>query len=219
MEKILIVEDEKHMLDLLKLELTHENYEVESATSGDVALTMALEHDYDLVLLDLMLPKMNGVEVCRRLRLKKDTPVIMLTARDSVMDKVNGLESGADDYLAKPFAMEELFARIHAILRRNTNKIQTIAYRDLSLNYDSFQVWKGKEEIVLTTKEFQLLKLFMRNPNKVFSRDELVEEVWGYENDSETNVVDVYIRHLRGKLENDEDKYIHTVRGIGYRFQ
>lgn len=219
MEKILIVEDEKHMLDLLKLELTHENYEVESATAGDVALTMALENDYDLILLDLMLPKMNGVEVCRRLRLEKDTPVIMLTARDSVMDKVNGLESGADDYLAKPFAMEELFARIHAILRRNTNKIQTIAYRDLSLNYDSFQVWKGKEEIVLTTKEFQLLKLFMRNPNKVFSRDELVEEVWGYENDSETNVVDVYIRHLRGKLENDEDKYIHTVRGIGYRFQ
>lgn len=219
MEKILIVEDEKHMLDLLKLELTHENYEVESATAGDVALTMALENDYDLILLDLMLPKMNGVEVCRRLRLKKDTPVIMLTARDSVMDKVNGLESGADDYLAKPFAMEELFARIHAILRRNTQKIQMISYRDLSLNYDSFQVWKDKEEIVLTTKEFQLLKLFMRNPNKVFSRDELVEEVWGYENDSETNVVDVYIRHLRGKLENDEDKYIHTVRGIGYRFQ
>ncbi|MDQ0362685.1 response regulator transcription factor [Breznakia pachnodae] len=219
MEKILIVEDEKHMLDLLKLELTHENYEVESATAGDVALTMALEHDYDLILLDLMLPKMNGVEVCRRLRLEKDTPVIMLTARDSVMDKVNGLESGADDYLAKPFAMEELFARIHAILRRKTNKIQMITYRDLSLNYDSFQVWKGKEEIVLTTKEFQLLKLFMRNPNKVFSRDELVEEVWGYENDSETNVVDVYIRHLRGKLENGEDKYIHTVRGIGYRFQ
>lgn len=219
MEKILIVEDEKNMLDLLKLELTHENYEVESATAGDVALTMALENDYDLILLDLMLPKMNGVEVCRRLRLEKDTPVIMLTARDSVMDKVNGLESGADDYLAKPFAMEELFARIHAILRRNTNKIQMITYRDLSLNYDSFQVWKGKEEIVLTTKEFQLLKLFMRNPNKVFSRDELVEEVWGYENDSETNVVDVYIRHLRGKLENDEDKYIHTVRGIGYRFQ
>lgn len=219
MEKILIVEDEKHMLDLLKLELTHENYEVESATAGDVALTMALENDYDLILLDLMLPKMNGVEVCRRLRLEKDTPVIMLTARDSVMDKVNGLESGADDYLAKPFAMEELFARIHAILRRNTNKIQMITYRDLSLNYDSFQVWKGNEEIVLTTKEFQLLKLFMRNPNKVFSRDELVEEVWGYENDSETNVVDVYIRHLRGKLENEEDKYIHTVRGIGYRFQ
>ena len=219
MEKILIVEDEKHMLDLLKLELTHEHYEVEYATAGDEALKMALENEYNLILLDLMLSKMNGVEVCRRLRLEKDTPVIMLTARDSVMDKVNGLESGADDYLAKPFAMEELFARIHAILRRNTQKIQTINYRDLSLNYDSFQVWKGKNEISLTTKEFQLLKLFMRNPNKVFNRDELVEEVWGYENDSQTNVVDVYIRHLRDKLENDVDKYIHTVRGIGYRFQ
>ncbi|MFV0380868.1 MAG: response regulator transcription factor [Breznakia sp.] len=219
MKKILIVEDEKHMLDLLRLELTHEGYEVASATAGDVALHMALETDYDLILLDLMLPKMNGVEVCRRLRLHKATPIIMLTARDSVMDKVNGLESGADDYLAKPFAMEELFARIHAILRRHKQTIQTLIYRNLSLNYDAYKVWKQEAEIMLTSKEFQLLKLFMRNPNKVFHRDELLEEVWGYENESETNVVDVYIRHLRSKLETDEDKYFHTVRGIGYRFQ
>jgi len=219
MEKILIVEDEKHMVDLLKLELTHENYEVDCATAGDVALQMALEKEYDLILLDLMLPKMNGVEVCRRLRLHKTTPIIMLTARDSVMDKVNGLQSGADDYLAKPFAMEELFARIQALLRRNKQSGNRIHFRNLSLNTDSFQAFKDDKEIILTTKEFLLLKLFMRNPNKVFSRDYLVEEIWGYENDAQTNVVDVYIAHLRSKLEDDHNKYIHTVRGVGYCFK
>lgn len=219
MEKILIVEDEKHMLDLLTLELTHEHYLVSCASNGSEALTMALQDDYDVIVLDLMLPKMNGVEVCRRLRLEKSTPIIMLTARDSVMDKVNGLEVGADDYLAKPFAMEELFARIRALIRRNKTSGSVITYRDLTLNYDSFQAWKGETELILTTKEFQLLKLFMRNPNKVFHRDEIMETIWGYENDAETNVVDVYIRHLRNKLENDEDVYLHTIRGIGYRFQ
>ncbi|MDF9824006.1 two-component system response regulator ArlR [Breznakia sp. PF5-3] len=219
MAKILIVEDEKNMLDLLRLELTHEHYEVDCAQTGRDALDKALVNEYDLILLDLMLPQMNGVEVCRRIRLEKSTPIIMLTARDAVMDKVNGLASGADDYLAKPFAMEELFARIHALLRRSTQTLSNINYRDLVLHIDAFQVWKKDQEILLTVKEFQLLKLFMKHPRKVFHRDELIEEIWGYENDAETNVVDVYIRHLRNKLESDNDTYIHTVRGVGYRFE
>ncbi|MFV0394621.1 MAG: response regulator transcription factor [Coprobacillaceae bacterium] len=219
MTKILIVEDEKHMLDLLTLELQHEDYEVDVATDGRNGLEKALAKNYDVILLDLMLPKMNGIEVCRRLRLEKTTPVIMLTARDSVMDKVNGLESGADDYLAKPFAMEELFARIHAILRRSNQTLQNIIYRDITLNIDTFQVWKADEEIHLTTKEYQLLKLFIKNPKKVFTRDDLMKEIWGYDNDSETNVIDVYIRHLRHKLETQKDIYIYTIRGVGYQFK
>jgi DNA-binding response OmpR family regulator len=219
MTRILIVEDEIHMLELLSLELTHENYMVDTAITGKEALEKMLQDNYDLVLLDLMLPLMNGIEVCRRLRLEKDTPVIMLTARDSVMDKVKGLVSGADDYLAKPFEMEELLARIRAVLRRQHQEIQNIIYRDLTLNYDTFQVKKREQEIELTVKEFMILKLFIKHPGKVISRDTLIKEVWGMDFDPSTNVVDVYIKHLRNKLETQDDQYIYTIRGIGYCFK
>ncbi|MFV0379347.1 MAG: response regulator transcription factor [Anaerorhabdus sp.] len=216
MEKILIVEDEKHMLDLLSLELSHAGYNISCATDGDTALKLALEQDFDLIILDLMIPKINGVEVTRRLRLSKLTPIIMLTARDSVMDKVNGLEAGADDYLAKPFAMEELLARIRSVIRRNFNTLSKIKYRDLILDCDSFTLINNNEEVLLSAKEFQMLRLFLKNPHKVFTRDDLLEEVWGYCNDSESNVVDVYISHLRSKLEKNDVKYIHTIHGVGY---
>lgn len=213
---ILIVEDEKNMSNLLKLELTHSGYQCEQAFDGEDGLKKSLENDYELILLDLMLPRINGIELCRQLREKKQTPVIMLTARDEVMDKVNGLQVGADDYLAKPFAMEELLARINALLRRVNmqNKVNEYVYGQIKMIIDKRQVFYQEHEVTLTTTEFDLLALLVKNGGKVVSRNDILDQVWGYDGDVSTNVVEVYIRYLRNKMKGIP---IETVRGVGYR--
>ena len=213
---ILIIEDEKNMSDLLKLELTRSGYQCDQAFDGEKGLLMALKNDYELILLDLMLPRINGIELCRRLREVKQTPVIMLTARDEVMDKVNGLQVGADDYLAKPFAMEELLARISALLRRiNIQKAELeYSYSDIRIDTSKRKVYFKDKEIVLTATEFDLLTLLVKNGGNVVRRDMILDEVWGYDDEVSTNVVEVYIRYLRNKIAGIK---IETVRGVGYR--
>ena len=222
MQKVLIIEDEEGLVEFLELELKYEGYLVDVAYDGRTGLDKATKQDYDIILLDLMMPGLNGIEVCRRLRTTKNTPVIMLTAKDSVMDRVMGLDNGADDYLSKPFAIEELFARMRVIFRRQeNNKIVDqkllLTFKDIELDLESRTVIKEKMLIELTNKEFELLAIFMRNVNKVLTRDILLEQVWGYDSVVETNVVDVYVRYLRNKLSaEDKELYIQTIRGVGY---
>jgi len=221
MTSILVVEDEVKMARFLELELLHEGYLVEKAGDGLTALELMEEKTIDLVVLDIMLPGINGLEVLRRLRKSSDIPVILLTARDAVMDKVSGLDAGADDYMTKPFAIEELLARIRNLLRRPAKRIvkneAELSNGELSLNTESYRVLYGKDEITLTNKEFTLLKVLLVNQNIVMSRQSLLNQVWGYDYVGETNIVDVYIRYLRQKI---DDVYgitlIHTVRGAGY---
>ncbi|MGL4572607.1 MAG: response regulator transcription factor [Clostridium sp.] len=219
MYNVLIVEDEENMVSFIKMELEYEGYNVSIANDGRKAVVAALENDFDVILLDLMLPGINGIEVCRRIRKEKDTPIIMLTARDSVMDKVTGLQSGADDYLAKPFAIEELLARMEVIFRRNKkdNNKSEMKFKDIELDIEGRTVRRNKETIELTNTEFQLLLMFMKNINRVLTRDIILENIWGYNSEAETNVVDVYVRYIRNKLDkNDKEKYIQTIRGVGY---
>ncbi|PFS59563.1 DNA-binding response regulator [Bacillus cereus] len=221
MQHILIIEDEESLADFLELELKYEGYKVDIQFDGRKGLEASLETNYDLILLDLMLPGLNGLEVCRRLRATKNTPIIMLTARDSIMDRVTGLDSGADDYLPKPFAIEELLARMRVIFRREEhieNKhVSSLTFKDLQLQIESRTITKGNEEIELTNKEFELLLMFMKNINRVLTRDILLDQVWGYDAMVETNIVDVYVRYLRNKLHSvDKEEYIQTVRGAGY---
>ena len=219
MYNVLIVEDEENMVSFIKMELEYEGYNVDVANDGRKAVSLALEKDYDVILLDLMLPGINGIEVCRRIRKEKETPIIMLTARDSVMDKVTGLKSGADDYLAKPFAIEELIARMEVIFRRNKKeKINSeLKFKDIILDIEGRTVRRNNEVIELTNTEFQLLLMFMKNINRALTRDIIMENIWGYNSEAETNVVDVYVRYIRNKLDkNDKEKYIQTIRGIGY---
>ncbi|WP_439876270.1 response regulator transcription factor [Bacillus mycoides] len=221
MQHILIIEDEESLADFLELELKYEGYKVDIQLDGRKGLDAALEKNYDLILLDLMLPGLNGLEVCRRLRATKNTPIIMLTARDSIMDRVTGLDSGADDYLPKPFAIEELLARMRVIFRREETTEQKhtsfLTFKDLQLQIESRTITKGNEEIELTNKEFELLLMFMKNINRVLTRDILLDQVWGYDAMVETNIVDVYVRYLRNKLHSvDKEEYIQTVRGAGY---
>ncbi len=221
LQHILIIEDEENLADFLELELKYEGYKVDIQFDGRKGLEAALETNYDLILLDLMLPGLNGIEVCRRLRATKNTPIIMLTARDSIMDRVTGLDSGADDYLPKPFAIEELLARMRVIFRREEhieNKhVSSLTFKDLQLQIESRTITKGNEEIELTNKEFELLLMFMKNINRVLTRDVLLDQVWGYDAMVETNIVDVYVRYLRNKLYSvDKEEYIQTVRGAGY---
>ena len=222
--KILIVEDEKNLARFVELELKHEGYETEVHYNGRTGLEAALSGEWDAILLDLMLPELNGLEVCRRIRQTKNTPIIMMTARDSVIDRVSGLDHGADDYIVKPFAFEELLARLRALLRRidiegdkNITKQTTINYRDLTIEKENRIVRRGEEIIELTKREYELLLILMENINVVLSRDVLLNKVWGYEIEVETNVVDVYIRYLRNKIDvSGDDSYIQTVRGTGY---
>ncbi|MGL5652687.1 MAG: response regulator transcription factor [Paraclostridium sp.] len=218
MKKILIIEDEKNISSFVKMELEFEGYTTQVIEDGKQGLDEAINKDYDLVLLDLMLPSLNGIEICRRLKKEKNTPIIMLSAKDSVMDKVSGLQMGADDYVAKPFAIEELLARIQVVFRRENNSSSKILnFKDLSINTESRLVKKGDEELNLTNKEYELLLYLMENKEKVISRFSLLESVWGYNYETETNVVDVYVRHLRNKLDTeDKEEYIKTVRSIGY---
>ncbi len=224
MSKILIIEDEENLAHFVELELKHEGYETYACESGRTGLEVALSEEWDAILLDLMLPDLNGLEVCRRVRQVKNTPIIMMTARDSVIDRVSGLDHGADDYVTKPFAIEELLARLRAVLRRvdleseyNSSKQTTVSYRDLVIEKENRVVRRGDEIIELTKREYELLLTLMENVNVVLARDVLLKEVWGYESQIETNVVDVYIRYLRNKIDRPgEDSYIQTVRGTGY---
>ena len=214
MYNVLIVEDEENMVSFIKMELEYEGYNVDVANDGRRAVSLALEKDYDVIL-----PGINGIEVCRRIRKEKETPIIMLTARDSVMDKVTGLKSGADDYLAKPFAIEELIARMEVIFRRNKKeKINSeLKFKDIILDIEGRTVRRNNEVIELTNTEFQLLLMFMKNINRALTRDIIMENIWGYNSEAETNVVDVYVRYIRNKLDkNDKEKYIQTIRGVGY---
>ena len=217
MKRILIVEDESSISDFVKGELEYEGYEVCIKEDGREGLEEALNNEYDLVILDIMLPSMNGFEICRRIKRVKATPVIMLSAKSSVIDKVNGLKLGADDYISKPFAIEELLARIEVVFRRESNPKDSIfKFKDITIDTKSRIVKRNNEEINLTNKEYELLMILIENKDEVVTRDELLERIWGY--DTETNVTDVYIRHLRSKLNNEnKEEYIQTVRSIGYR--
>ncbi len=220
MTKVLLVEDEVNMAKFIELELEHEGFSVTVAGDGRSGLELALETDWDMILLDIMLPELNGIEVCRRLRNVKDTPIIMLTARDSVIDRVSGLDSGADDYIPKPFAIEELLARMRSILRRTkteNTKRDELVYRDITVDLKSCIVKRDERVVELTKREYDLLVAFMKNVNRVLSRHVLLDQVWGYEAAVETNVVDVYVRYLRNKLDKpNEESIIQTVRGMGY---
>lgn len=213
-----MVEDESNISDFVKLELEYEGYSVCIKEDGRAGLEEALENEYDLIILDIMLPSMNGFEICRRLKKEKNTPIIMLSAKDSVIDKVNGLQIGAEDYIAKPFVIEELIARIEVVFRRQDNlKESKVKFKDIVINVNSRSVKKNNNEISLTNKEYELLMILIKNKDKVVTRDELLENVWGYEYEPETNITDVYIRHLRTKLDKeDKEKYIQTVRSVGY---
>ena len=218
MKNILIVEDEANISDFVKGELEYEGYNVCIKEDGREGLEEALKNEYDLIILDVMLPSMNGFEICRRLKREKQSPIIMLSAKDSVMDKVNGLQIGADDYIAKPFAIEELLARINAIFRRvDSLDNYIVKFKDLVINRNSRTVSRNDKEINLTNKEYELLMILIDNKDKVVTRDELLEKIWGYEYEPETNVTDVYVRYLRSKLNNEnKEEYIQTIRSVGY---
>ncbi len=220
--RVLIIEDEEKIARFLELELTHEGYETAKAGNGRLGLEMALEGGWDIILLDLMLPELNGLEVIRRLRKSSDVPVIMLTARDAVMDKVSGLDMGADDYVTKPFAIEELLARIRVTLRKRgrgeeKNPSAPLTWGALRLDSSAHTVTYDGQPIDLTKREFTMLETMLLNKNIVLSRDTFIERVWGYDYMGETNVVDVYIRYLRGKIDDVFGvNMIKTVRGVGY---
>lgn len=222
MEKILIIEDEEKIARFIELELKYEGYEVEKALNGRDGLELATTQPFDLILLDIMLPELNGIEVLRRIRRVSDVPILLLTARDAVVDKVAGLDGGADDYITKPFAIEELLARIRVGLRKrtgdNASKSSTvISAGRLALDPVRREVRVDETTIDLTKKEFDLLNYLMENKNIVISRETILEHIWGYDFSGETNAVDVYIRYLRSKIEEPFGlKAIHTVRGVGY---
>jgi two-component system response regulator ArlR len=214
--KVLVVEDDGAISRVLQLELEHEGYEVESARDGLEGLEKALKEP-DLVILDLMLPRMDGLEVCRRIRAKSRVPIIMLTAKDRVPDRVSGLDLGADDYLTKPFATEELLARVRARLRERAPQSNVIRFRDVVMDRDRHEVTRNDRPITLTAKEYALLEYLLLHRNKVHTRDELFNGVWGSDFLGDSNLIDVYIRYLRGKIdEGFDEKMITTVRGVGY---
>jgi len=220
--RVLVVEDEKKVASFIKRGLEEENYAVDVAHEGEEGLYMAETNPYDLILMDLMLPKMDGLEIINKLR-EKDifVPVLCLTAKDKVEDIVKGLDSGSDDYLTKPFAFAELLARVRALLRRGIkDRGAEIHFADLRLDPVAHKVWRGDKEIDLTAKEYALLEYFIRNPNQVLTRTQIAEHVWDYTFDSFTNIIDVYVNYLRKKVDRDFDKkLIHTVRGVGYILQ
>lgn len=217
--KILIIEDEEKFARFVEMELSYEGYEVSKAFDGRSGLELAESGEFDLVLLDIMLPGLNGMEVLRRLRRSSSVPVIMLTARDSVIDKVSGLDSGADDYITKPFAIEELLARIRTVLRKAPHALssQILTAGDLRLDVDRRQVTVRDIPVELTKREFDLLHYLLENKGIVLSRETLLENVWGFDFEGETNAVDVYVRFLRAKIDEVFDlKLISTIRGVGY---
>ena len=225
-QKILVVDDEKPIADIIKFNLEREGFEAITAFDGAEALAIAERERPDLIILDIMLPKIDGLEVCRRIRAGSRVPVLMLTARGEEVDKVVGLELGADDYVTKPFGMRELMARVKAILRRATASVQPEGSRerfqvgDLIIDPQTYEVFKEGRTIVLTNKEFELLRFLASHAGQVFTREVLLNEVWGYEYYGDTRTVDVTVRRLREKIEDDpsDPKYIQTRRGVGYGF-
>ena len=216
--RILVVDDDPEIASFLKRGLVYEGYTVDTASDGTEALAKAREREPDLVILDVMMPGIDGVEVGKRLRRASDIPILMLTAKATVADRVAGLDSGADDYLVKPFAFDELLVRVRALLRRRQPREgELLRFSDLSLNTGTREVRRGNEAMELTAQEFDLLELFMRHPRQVLKRDVIYERVWGYDFGGESNVIEVYVRYLRAKLEAaDGPRLIHTVRGVGY---
>jgi two-component system OmpR family response regulator len=216
--RVLLVEDEQNVATFLKKGLEEEFYTVDLAEDGAEGYSMAISKEYDCMILDVMLPEMSGIEICKKVRAAGiKTPILMLTALDSVGSKVEGLESGADDYLTKPFAFSELLARIRALLRRAPDSLSELTLQDLRMDLLSRRVFRGDQEIVLTQKGFAILEYFLRNKGRVLSRTQIIENIWGYNFDPNTNVVDVHIKFLREKIDKEfEKKLIHTVRGAGY---
>lgn len=226
--KILIVDDEEHIVELIKFNLENVDYQVITSYDGESAIDLVKKESPDLVILDLMLPGMNGIDVCREIKEDKETSntaIIMLTARSSETDKITGLEIGADDYITKPFSIKELIARVKAVLRRsndNSNIIENIInIGDICIDHNRHEVSKKGVKLDFTLKEFELLSLLARNKGKVLSRNFLLDEIWGYEYFGDTRTVDVHIRHIRKKIESDDQhlKYIETIRGIGYKMR
>lgn len=216
MANILIVEDEQNLARFLELELTHENYKVDIENDGQSGLDKALTKTYDLIILDIMLPHINGLEICRRIRQQYTTPIIIITAKSETIDKVTGLDYGADDYIVKPFEIEELFARIRAILRRQPQK-DVIDINGIIIDKNAFEVTVDGTQLDLTKTEYDLLYVLAENRNHVLQREQILDHVWGYDSEVETNVVDVYIRYLRNKLKPfNKERTIETVRGVGY---
>ena len=216
MTNILIVEDEQNLARFIELELTHENYTVDIENDGKVGLDKALSKSYDLYILDLMLPNINGLEICRQIRQKTTTPIIIITAKSETYDKVAGLDYGADDYIVKPFDIEELLARIRAVLRRQPDK-DVLDINGIIIDKDAFKVTVNGHQLELTKTEYDLLYVLAENRNHVMQREQILDHVWGYNSEVETNVVDVYIRYLRNKLKPfNKEKSIETVRGVGY---
>ena len=220
--KVLIIEDEVKLARFIELELKYEGYNVTVMHNGREGLDKFFEEKFDMLLLDLMLPGLNGIEICRRIRKISDVPIIMLTAKDEVMDKVSGLDSGADDYITKPFAIEELLARMRVALKHSRKKEDTkpkniLTLKNIMVDMDKRLVKVDNDVIELTKKEFELLVYLIQNKNIVISREQILNSVWGYTYMGETNVVDVYVRYLRSKLDEVyNEKYIHTIRGVGY---
>lgn len=218
-EHILVIEDDPQIADLLRRGLIYEGYSVTVARDGPAGLAAARDRPPDLVLLDLMLPGMDGLTVCQRLRAASDVPILILTARDAVPDRVKGLDAGADDYVVKPFSFDELLARIRALLRRRqpAAEREVLRFADLMLNPNTHEVYRGNRRIELTAREFEILQLFMEHPRQVLTRDTLYDRIWSYDFGGESNIIEVYIRYLRTKLEEGgAPRLIQTVRGVGY---
>jgi DNA-binding response OmpR family regulator len=218
-EHILVIEDDPQIADLLRRGLIYEGYSVKVAAEGGEGLAAARDRAPDLVLLDLMLPGMDGLTVCQRLRAAGDVPIIILTAKDAVPDRVKGLDAGADDYVVKPFAFDELLARIRALLRRRqpATAEDMLRFADLTVNPVTHEVYRGNRRIDLTAREFEMLHLFAQHPRQVITRDTLYDRIWGYDFGGESNIIEVYVRYLRSKLEEGgEPRLIQTVRGVGY---
>jgi len=220
-EKILVVEDDEGIAGTLYRGLTFEGYKVSVVYDGLAALTAVRDDPPDLVVLDWMLPGLDGLEVCRRLRAAGTLPILMLTAKDAIADRVMGLDAGADDYLVKPFAFDELLARVRALLRRvkpaGDEAGEVLKVSDLTMNTGTREVWRGERKLDLTAKEFDLLELFMRNPRQVLTREVIFDRIWGYDFGGESNIIEVYVRYLRQKMEaGGEPRLLQTVRGYGY---
>ena len=223
-EKILVVDDDLNICELLRLYLTKEGYNVVIANDGQSAVTMFQEESPNLVLLDIMLPKLDGWQVCREIRKFSETPIIMLTAKGEVFDRVLGLELGADDYVVKPFDTKEIVARIKAVLRRSSfssvEEIKEVHYDRLSINLTNYELKVGGVQIDTPPKEMELIFHLAKNPNRVFTRDQLLDEVWGYDYYGDSRTVDVHVKRLREKLEGASDKWeLRTVWGVGYKFE
>ncbi|MBA4398818.1 MAG: response regulator transcription factor [Chloroflexi bacterium] len=217
-ERILIIEDDEAIVRVLRRSLAYEGYTIDAAFDGETGLTLARDTHPDLVILDWMLPGMDGLEVCERLRGGGNIPILMLTAKDTVQDRVHGLDAGADDYMVKPFQLDELLARVRALLRRTQpERVPVLSFADLNLDTSTRLAMRKGRSISLTAKEYDLLELFLRHPRQVLTREMIFDRVWGYDFGGESNVLDVYIRYLRQKLELEgEQRLIHTARGVGY---